>query len=286
MSQASDSLRSFMANRSGGPGFTPSPGVIVVGGGKGGTGASTVSALIAIEAVRAGQRTLLVDGDEHLGALHLLLGIDTPGPGLAALRGGHVQPHDLVREIVPGLHLLPGGGAGVEGTLAIATAERRALFRRVSGLYEHYDLIVVDGGSRLESVTAAVTAGVERLVVVTGTDRVALASSYALVKVARGRFGKVPVELVVNRVSGPSGMAAHRLVDGAAERFLHADVPLAGVIPDDPSVAAAVEGDGLLVLESGSPARAAAFRVVDRVLNEHAARHASGAPVIPLLREG
>ena len=32
--------------------------------------------------------------------------------------------------------------------------------------------------------------------------------------------------------------------------------------------------------------RIGAFRIVDRVLNEHAVREATGAPVIPLRREG
>lgn len=286
MSRSSDSLRAYMAGRTGGPGYVRSPGVIVVGGGKGGAGTSTVCALLAMEAARAGQRTLLVDGDEHLGALHLIFGFDVAGPGVASLRGGETRPADLVREVVPGLHLLPGGGTGVEGTHVISTAERRALFRRVAELYEHHDLVVVDGGSRLESVTAAMTAGVERLVVVTGTDRIGLAAAYALVKVARGRFGDVPTELVVNRAVGNAGLAAHRIVDGAAERFLHADVPLAGAIPEDPAVPAAIEATGILALEPGTPGRDAAFRLVDRILNEHAARNASGAPVIPLLREG
>ena len=286
MSHASDSLRTYIAGRTDGPGYTPASGVLVVGAGKGGVGASTIATLMAVEASRVGQKVLLVDGDEHLGQLHLLLGMDTAGPGVAALRGGQMRPEDLVRSVVGSLYLLPGGGSGVEGTLAVSTAERRMLFRRIADLHEHFDLVVVDGGSRLEAVTAAMTAGVERLLVVTATDRVSLASSYALVKVARGRFGEVPVELVVNRVAGNQGLAAHRIVDGAAERFLRADVPLAGAVPDDDAVQAAVETGGLLAVETTSPGRVAAFQIVDRVLNEHAARATSGAPVIPLIREG
>ena len=285
MSNTTDSLRSYMAGR-GGQGFVPTPGVLVVGGGKGGVGASTVSALMAVEAARAGQRVLLVDGDEHLGSLHLLLGQPHGGPGLGMLKGGRATPAELVRNVGEGLDLLPGGGAGVEGTYTIATAERRALFRRVSELYEKYDLVVVDGGSRLESVTAAMTAGVERLMVVTSTDRVALAASYALVKVARGRFGSVPVELIVNQVAGNNGLAAHRIVDGAAERFLKSDVPLAGGVPEDIRLREAVEADALLSLGGDAPARRAAFGIVDRVLNEHAVREATAAPVIPMRREG
>ena len=71
------------------------------------------------------------------------------------------------------------------------------LLRRVSGLYERFDLVVVDGGSRLDSVMAACAAGAGRLVGVTTPDRIAQAAVYALLKVTRGRFGALPTELVV-----------------------------------------------------------------------------------------
>jgi MinD-like ATPase involved in chromosome partitioning or flagellar assembly len=282
MSQSADSLRAFMS-RGGGPEFTPTPGVVVVGSGKGGAGVSSIALLLAEELNRQDQHVLLVDGDEHVGSLHLLLGWNDAGPGLGALRGGTRTPAELLREVRPGLHLLPGGSAGAGGSASLSTAERRALFRRVGELYEHYDMVIVDGGARLESVTAALGAGAERLLAVTGTDRVSLAASYALVKVALARFQGLPVELVVNRTAGPRGSAAHRIVDGAAERFLRLSVPMAGDVPDDPALTAAFRGErGFADLAWEHPSRQAATRLVSRLMHDQATRDASAAKVLPL----
>lgn len=285
MSRSADSLRAFVA-RGGGPDFEPTPGVVVVGSGKGGVGTSSVAVLLAQEFNRQGQHVLLVDGDEHVGSLHLLLGMADAGPGLGALRSGGRQPADLLREVRAGLHLLPGGSVGAAGDgSTLATAERRALFRRIAGLYEHYDAVVVDGGARLESVTAALAAGAERLLAVTGTNRVSLAATYALLKVALVRFRGLPTGVVVNRASGNPGAAAHRIVEGAGERFLQRPIPLAGAIPDDGLLAAAFESEaGLAGLQADAPSRQAAGRTVSQILQEQAS--GTPTPVLPLMREG
>lgn len=284
MSGSADSLRAFVAGGGGAP-FEPTPGVVVVGSGKGGTGTSTVATLLAEEANRAGRHVLLVDGDEHVGSLHLLLGFDDAGPGLGALKGGNVMPADLLREVRPGLHLLPGGSAGAAAGYGLTTAERRALFRRISGLYEHYDLVVVDGGARMDSVVAALAAGAERLLVVTGKDRVAMAASYALVKVVLSRFAGLPTQVVINRAAGNQGSAAHRIVEGAAQRFLQLDVPLAAAVPDDPGMAAVFESrQGFAALPQGAPCRQAMAEVAGRILESQDAGDAAGATVVPLRR--
>ena len=47
-----------------------------------------------------------------------------------------MSAEQLVRTVAPGLALLPGGGGATDSTLALATAERRAFFRRVTSLYD------------------------------------------------------------------------------------------------------------------------------------------------------
>lgn len=278
------SLKAFIARNGGGEPFRPRPGVVVVGSGKGGVGTSLVAALLALSAARRGESVLLVDGDETVGSLHLMFGLQDPGPGLGALRGGHTTPEQLVRVVAPGLALLPGGGGATDSTLALATAERRAFFRRVTSLYERYGLVVVDGGSRLESVMAACAAGVERLVAVTAPGRISLASSYALFKVASSRFESLPVELLINGVSEGDGRSLHAVVRQATQSFLGTDVRFGGTIPRDAELQEGLEtGLALQDLVMHSPAAAAAEAIVDRVLLEGEV-HAGGDPLVrPLL---
>jgi MinD-like ATPase involved in chromosome partitioning or flagellar assembly len=270
MSTSVDSLRAFVARNGRGVGPDPHPGVVVFGAGKGGVGTSTVAALVALAGAERGLDVLLVDADENVGSQHLLLGITDPGPGIGSLRGGARSPEDLVLDVAPGLKLLPGGGAGDAGTLAAAVAERRALLARVSSLYSRFDLIVVDGGSRLESVMAACRTGAERLLAVTAPDRISLAAGYALFKVAKARYPDMPVEVIVNGASARRADDVFHVVHTAAETFLSSPVGFAGSVPEDPTLRANLDaGVPLPLAGPGSAAQEVVAHWTPRLLSRH-----------------
>ncbi|MFQ5538168.1 MAG: MinD/ParA family protein [Gemmatimonadota bacterium] len=283
MSRPTDSLKSFLATNERTNPFRPRRGVLVVGSGKGGTGTSVVSSLLAQSAAIQGERVLLVDADESVGSLHYMFGLRDPGPGLGALRGGRVTPEQLVRSVTPSLFLLPGGGGGADATLSSATAERRAMFQRVSDLYEQFGIVIVDGGSRLESVMAACGAGVERLLCVTGPGRISLAASYALFKVARSRFEELPVELLVNTATDRAGQTLHAVVRQATQSFLATDVHFGGAIPEDEELHRLIEaGEPLTRLAPNSAAVAAAGAIMGRLLAEQELLHLPDPSVLTL----
>ena len=251
------------------PAYEPTPGVIAVGAGKGGVGTSVVAALLAIEAARRGEQVLLVDADESIGSLHFMLGVDDPGPGFGALRGGAVEPDALLVPAAHGVTLLPGGGGGIDATLSNAAGEYRAMLRRVWTLFPSYSTVIVDAGSRLHSVTTTCATGVERLMCLTAPDRISLAASYALFKVLRGRFAELPIELLVNGTDEHQGRTLHAVVRTATQSFLGTDVRLGGTIPTDRVVAGYVEsGRSLSIVPPNGAAPAAVGGVVHRVLTE------------------
>ena len=233
MNRSLDSLRRYL-DRGGEPSpWAPRPGVVVMGSGKGGVGTSTVSALLALSGARDGREVLLVDGDEGVGSLHLLLGLDDPGPGLGDLRGGELNPEDLVHRVAPALWFLPGGGGGSEATLATSLGEKRALFRRTAGLYDDFDLVILDGGSHLSSVLAACLAGAERLMALTTRDRVSMAATHALLKVTRARFPTLALEVLVNQEDAASSEEVYRTLHQASAHFLGIEPGYAGGVPED-----------------------------------------------------
>lgn len=259
-------------------------GVVVLGAGKGGVGTSTLTALVALAAARNGASVLLVDADETVGALHLLLGFPSDVPGLGNLRGGSVAPENLLLDVEPGLSLFPGGGGGIAATLAVAGGERRILMRRVAALYERYDLVLVDGGSRLDSVVASCAAGAGRLLTLTVPDRIAEAGAYALLKAAHGRFGTLPAEVLVSRASEEEARASHAMVDGATNTFLDTAVPFAGSVPDDAaSLGPSAAGGTLAALSTSAPVWAAVAGLADRLLAEE---EAAPTPVLAFPARG
>ncbi len=276
-----DSLKAFVAGTGRGAQIEPRPGVVVVGAGKGGVGTSTIAALAAMAGAERGLRVLLVDADENVGAQALLFGLPPAGPGIGALRGGDVTPDELLVKVAPGLILLPGGGGEDLGTTASGVAHRRVLLARVSSLFDGFDMVVLDGGSRLESVLAACRTGAERLLAVTAPDRIALAAGYALFKVVRARFPGLPVEVVVNRATTSQGGDVFNVVRDAAAVFLETPVGFTGAVPSDPVLEEVVQsGRSLLpssrALEALDAVRPWVTRLAPR----------SEASPIPLIRQG
>jgi MinD-like ATPase involved in chromosome partitioning or flagellar assembly len=283
MNDSMESLRDFVMRNGGGLAPKAHAGVVVVGSGKGGVGTSTVAGLLALAGVGNRRSVLLVDGDEGAGSLHLLFGYQDSGPGIGALRGGRMAPEDLVMPVAEGLFLLPGGGGRSEATYTAGLGEHRALFRRVAGLYDRFDLVVVDGGSHLASVMAACSYGASRLVAVTSGDRISVAANYALLKVAHDRFSQLPVEILVNGHDGKYAKVVVDAIQEASQHFLGITAPSAGSIPEDLHLKTGVRsGVPLQDLSSESPARAAASGILGELIPPLDDEATPEVPVIPL----
>lgn len=229
----------------------------MVASGKGGVGVSLVSALLGLAVAGEGWRVLLVDGADSYGRLHLMLGV-APGRPLAAARGGDVAIEAPLTPVAGTLSLVLGGGAEPPDAAPPVT-ERRPAFRRMADLYHHFDLVVVDAGSRLESVVTACGEGMTHLVMVATEDRIMLAASHALLEAIETRIPGLPVDVVVNRANHHAALHVHADLAEAAERLLGRSPRLAGAIPDDPCVQGGLAG-GMTVQDAavGSPAAVAA----------------------------
>lgn len=260
------------------------PGVVVVGGGKGGVGTSTASALLAMASARLGVSTLLVEAVHGVSVLPLLFDREPPPRGLLSRDGPDVR--ELQLPLAPGLTLLPGGGSADELARA-GQGERAARVRRATALYDGFGMTVVDAGAHLDAVLGALGLGAERLVVVSSPSRISLASGYALLKAALLRHGTERLELLLNGCGEAAGREAFQVAGEAGRRFLDHGLAHAGTLPADPALAdLAGEGGGLQRLLDGSPALAAAAAVVARWHAEQRRAREGDVPVIPLAGSG
>ena len=212
--------------------------VVLLASGKSGQGTSTVAALLAILSASEGSSVLLVDAATGPAGLPALLGIE-PEQAPARGRDGSALLEEMVLPISDTLSLLSVGlPTGEERRKP--TGERRALLRWLPPLYARYDLVVIDGGSRLESIAALTVSPPAKVIAVTGTDRVAVPSTYALIKALDARSPAIPIEVLVNGAPAEAAVTVFRELDTAAQLFLQRRVDYAGAIPDDPGLRAAM----------------------------------------------
>ncbi len=228
-------LRSARATAGGStPAGTP---CLVIGSGKGGVGKSLVAAGFAAAAAKAGKRVLLVDGDQNLGNLHVLFGV-RPMLTLRGVIDGNAGIEELLVAVTPNLHLLPAA-SGDDAVQGLSQTDRARLQRIISGMYDDYDLVIVDAGAGLDSVVRCAAMRATALVVVALPEATSLTDAYALIKIVSRQLPDMPVEVLVNRTlsesEGPGAFA--RLAEGVT-RFLNREISMLGAIPEDTTLRA------------------------------------------------
>ncbi len=241
------------------------PSMLLVASGKGGVGTSVVAALTALAAAQRGDRVLIVDTTESGGTLHILFG-QRPTSSLWSLIAPRSRPDDVLIAVDDGLTLVAGGTCAAAVPPA-TDHERRAALTRLAHAYSKFDVVIFDGGSRLDTITAVSELADPSLLLVTSADRLALAANYALVKSVRAARTDAPISVVCNRHGEALAEEACDFLVGACSHFLGRTIDVAGVIPDDPCLQAAV-GAGMTVRDAldGSPAADAIRGVVDALL--------------------
>lgn len=275
MSNQLSAVRQFILERGRvTPRSEPTPPVIVVGAGKGGVGTSTVATLLA-SAMSEHQNVLLVETGHQLGIVHHMLGVD-PAHTLDDLRAGRATPEALLVPVADRLTLLSAHSPPTAEVLT--AAERKLLFRRTTPLYERFQLVVVDAGSTVDSIVTACAEG-SRFLAVTAADRIAIVSTYALIKLLHLRCPNVPLEVIANRCDDDVALRTVDALTEACEKFLNRPVDFAGAVPDDTNFAQALAA-GLSAVDAatGSPAADALRTIGNRIASMRTAgRHGTAA---------
>jgi flagellar biosynthesis protein FlhG len=195
---------------------------VLVTGGKGGVGKTTIAANLAVALRAKGLRTLLCDLDLALADLHVLLGLSEGRTIEAALRGD-CDFADCIQSGPGRIDVLVGSN----GSAAMARLDdttRARLLTDLARLSERYDIVVGDSAAGIGPEVLELGMRADMVLVVTTPDPTAAADAYGLVKAlvaeatARGLDLPTP-ELVLNQVSGArdAELAAARLA-GVCQR--------------------------------------------------------------------
>lgn len=212
------------------------PRLLVVAGGKGGVGTTTVSVNLAVAAATKGKRCVLVDG--HLGR-----------SGVAALCGtrerctiadvlsGRRTVGETLQPGPAGVGVLPGAWAAAQVTDCASAAQERLLvdLRRL----HDFDLVVIDAGNGINPVMRRFCAAADETLVITSPDASAIMGCYTVLKTLRSAMPSVSPSFAINLASAGQADDTEARLMNACRRFLAWQPQCLGHLPIAEVVAAA-----------------------------------------------
>lgn len=249
---------------------TPRPRRIVVFGGKGGVGTTTLAVNLAVELSRQGVRTVLVDAAG--GDAAILCGVEPKYTVADALSG----EQSVARTLQPapgGLSILPGTRQLGRMSEDVLAAWDRFL-AQLGELGSLSDLIVVDAGCRPDRIARRLWQTADRLLLVTTPETAAIMDTYASIKVLAEPGQTPPMHLLVN--AAPSLDVAdevYRRLAQACRRFQGIALINAGDVPTDRDVACGVAiGNPLVLAVPGGEASCRIRHVAQTLMSMVASR--------------
>jgi len=250
--------------------------------GKGGTGKTTVAALLIRYLIETGEEPILAIDADPSSNLHLVLGLDiertvgdireemraiteSKATTVAAMPGGMSKHEYLDYQVQlslaegPQIDLLAMGRPEGPGCYCAANQMLRVILDQVT---ERYPYVVVDNEAGMEHLSRRTTRDVGPLLLVTDpTQRGLLAAERMAAMVPALEIGVEHVYLIVNRVRGD-------LAPPLAEAIEANGLSLIGTVPEDETMAEfEFSGRPLIELPASTPVYRAISDIADRILN-------------------
>jgi len=208
---------------------------VLLTGGKGGVGKTTLATNLGVRLAENGRRVLLVDLDLGLANVNVMLRLNTPRNIEDALRG-EASFRDCIVEAQGGLHVLPAGSGTTE--MGKPDAERRrVLLDAIDDLSSSYDIILGDSASGIGPDVLDFATKADRVVIVTTPQPMAMTDAYGLIKAldtwALEQGCEVPTpELFINQAAGVhEAETTSKRLKAVCERFLARAPRMAGWLP-------------------------------------------------------
>ena len=204
--------------------------LVVISGGKGGLGTTTIAANLAVALERQGHRTVLVNADlDRGGSLHV--GQHGEQGSVIDVLAGRCSVREALEHGPAGIQVLSDAWASDASAVFSATAQQR-LISELKNLMPHTDIVVVDTGSRRSPFVRCFWQSAASVLVVTTTDAMAIMECYAAIKVLLAGDHSIPIQTIVNH--SPNQAAAEDVqarIAAACRRFLGIEVCSAAEVP-------------------------------------------------------
>jgi flagellar biosynthesis protein FlhG len=235
----------------------PAVPLVVVCGGKGNVGATTIAANLTVALARRGRRAVFVDADlEHGGNAHF--GQQWERGSIVDVLAGRRGVRDALERGPSGIQVLSGVWPAGEASHSSSAAHDR-LIHELKNLSPHGEVVVADAGSSRNACMRRWWQAADLVLMVTTTEPASVMERYAAIKVLTPSDDRPPIHTLVNLAADAAvAVGVQARVAEACRRFLGLRAVVAAHVERCDSTAST---EGTLVF----PARSLSARALDRL---------------------
>jgi flagellar biosynthesis protein FlhG len=234
------------------PAVAARPRRIVVFGGKGGVGTTTIAVNLAVALAQQAQRSLLCDAAGGDVALQCRL---EPRHTLADALAGTRTLAQVLQPGPAGVQIVPGAQELVRWHETAEHAWNR-LLAQLPSLAPRPEVVIIDAGSRPDPLARELWQAADRVLLVTSVETAAIMDAYASIKLLTDPARATSIALVVNRAPRASlADEAQQRLAHACRRFLGLPLRSVGAMPEDGAVPrCAARGESFVLAMPACPA--------------------------------
>ncbi len=240
MSDQADKLRQLVRDTlQQHPALAPGVPLVVLSGGKGGVGTSTVATELAHELAALGKRSVLVDANPLQPDIAAQMGLDVDGC-LADVLDGSRSAVEVLRPLGESIQLLPGRWASDAPPELNRTTVQR-LLDGLRSLHTQADVVLLDGGSGMSPWVQQLWKSAQQILLISTADSTAVMDSYAAVKLSPWGDVDGKVRLVINQCDNPQvAKTIGTRFEATCRRFLGINIAPAATLASRPDIVATV----------------------------------------------
>jgi len=210
--------------------------MIAVASGKGGVGKTWFAISLSQALSRAGQRTLLFDGDLGLANVDIQLGL-MPKHDISAVIAGKATLAQAVTNFADGAFDILAGRSGTGNLAALPIQRLTGLRDGLIALAADYDRVILDLSAGVDRTVQTLAGAAGTALVVTTDEPTSLTDAYAFIKLTVAERPDADLRIVVNMAeTRNSGQETYETLLKACRNFLRISPPLAGIVRRDSRV--------------------------------------------------
>lgn len=244
--------------------------------GKGGVGKTVLLANVAVQLARQGKKILILDGDFAMANVDIVFGLRAKGTIHEVIFGKKTIDEILV-EVHPGVHLIPGG-SGIYELQYLNKFQKRALVDQISRVNKRFDCMLIDTAPGIDDNVLDLNCAAQEICVIVTPDPSSLTDAYALIKVLNQRQKEERFSIICNQVNSENeGLALFQKLSDVTARFLSVGLDYKGYIPFDTELGRAVRNQQLLAVSNVfAPTSRLIAKLAENVCRANGATQAKG----------